>query len=134
MKALFTGIYNLFSAAPTTALNTAIGGRFYSHEAPQEAVYPYCIYNMVSDVPEFTFGGHYDLSIFRIQFSLYSQKSSSTEVLNAYENLKTLFDGCKLTVTGYSFVSCTRELAVFYRHPETNVWQHNTDYIITLAS
>jgi len=135
MKVVFTAIYTLFSATPpTTALNTALGGRFYPYEAPESATYPYCVYSMVSDIPDYAFGGKKDVSTFRVQFSLYSQKSSAVEVLNAYENLKTLFDGCKLSVTGYTFLSCIRENSVLYRHPETNIWQHNTDYLISIST
>lgn len=134
MKVLFAGIYTFFSAAPATALNTALGGRFYPHEAPQGATFPYCVYRLISDVPEYAFGGSKNISMFRMQFSLYSEKSSSTEVLDLYENLKTLFDGCRLTVTGYTFLSCIRELSILYRFPDTNIWEHHTDYIIGLST
>ena len=134
MKELYKGIYKIFDAAPTTALHTALGGRLYPHEAPESATYPFGIYALVTDMPAYVFGGNYDTSIFTVQFSLYSQKSSATEVLNAYENLKTLYDGCTLTVTGYSFLSCIRENSIFYRHPEDNVWVHHTDYEIMIAT
>jgi len=132
MKVLYQGIQTLFSTDNT--LNTAVGGRLRPHEALESDSFPYVVYSLISHVFDPYFGDSKNIERFRVQFSIYSEKSSSTEVLNIFEYLKSLYDGCSLTVTGYTFLKCVRENSVFYRRPDLNVWEHHTDYIIEVST
>jgi hypothetical protein len=77
MNALFTGIYSLFKTPTTHALYVALGGRLYLDKAPQGSTFPYCVFNMVSDVPNPTFGEIEEENW--IQFAIYSQKNNASE-------------------------------------------------------
>lgn len=131
MKTLFTGIYSLFVAEPANAFYTAIGGRLYLGEAPQGATYPYCVYSMPSNVPEYYFSGE-RLEEFLIQFSIFDKDGSASDIGTLFENLKTLFDDCTVTVAGYTCLIFERSLARLIRHPADNVWQHTVQYEVTL--
>jgi hypothetical protein len=69
-----------------------------------------------------------------IQFSIYSEKSSSTEVHDAMTDLKAMFDDCRLTVSGGTVVSFFRlndglELEEIPTSSGVHkVWHYHTDY------
>jgi hypothetical protein len=68
----------------------------YLDQAPQGTEFPYCVFFVVSGVPEKTFSEHYTNTL--IQFSLFSASSGATEITTMYKDLKALFDECSLTI------------------------------------
>ena len=131
MKELFTGIMTYFNADKSHAFYTGIGGRLYLSEAPQNTVYPYCVYFMMNDMPEHWFGGEVieDVSI---QFNIYSSDHSAIQITNLYNYLKSRFDECVLAVSGYSQLTFMRQMANLLREEERDVWQCAVEYQVLL--
>ena len=129
MKALFTGIYTLFDAANT--FKTAMGGQLYLHEAPQDtATFPYCVYSLISNISDWTFTESTEEAL--VQFSIYSENRSATEVTEAYTKMKALFDDANLSVVGFDEVFMHRELSQLLRDPISNTWHCMAEYRILL--
>jgi len=96
MIALSKGIYGKLSGS---LLSAHIGNRLFKIQAPAGSEYPYAVYKILNDIPEYP--GPQTIEKFDIQFSLFSSKASSTEVENMLTDLWTLYDDCVLTVAGY---------------------------------
>ena len=129
MKALFEGIYNLFApvgAKPT--IYTNLSGKLYLTEAPQNTSFPYAIYHLVSNDYDFQF--REDFEEFLIQFTIFDDNASAVNIGTYFENLKTLYDWSSPTVTGYTVISVTREIAELLRFDD--VWQYVVQYHILL--
>lgn len=125
MKTLFQAIYARYQA---TALSDSLTD-LYHVQAPDDAVFPYCVFTLVSDMPEGTFSEDFENCL--LQFNLFSDiKSDSTEVCDLFELLKTAFDLLDLTVAGYTTVSFTRGLANLLKIED--VWQYTVTYRIIL--
>lgn len=105
MKVLFEGIYSKYNGS--SALKAKING-MYPTEAPQGATYPYAVYHKITGVPDWTFDA--DMENCVIQFNIYDNSNSSTNVNSAYDALTTLYDWCDLSVTGYSHIYMKRLL------------------------
>lgn len=120
MQVLFEAIYDYYL---TTTLADILTG-LYNTEAPQDAVFPYGVFSLVSDVPEGTFTEDFENCL--IQFNLFSNAALATEVCNAFESLKTAFDSYDLIVAGYRTVSLTREVANMIKVEK--IWQYNVTY------
>jgi len=116
----------------TNDFKTDIGGRLYQGQAPEHATYPYAVFKHINDNQIDDFKNEIDDII--IQFSIYSEKSSSQEVHDAMTHLKALFNDCCFSVSGGTVVS-------FYRlndglDPEEvttktgvqRVWHYHIDY------
>jgi len=101
---------NILTAIKTkltgSALSTAVGGRVYLDRALPGAAFPYVVYFVVSAVPEDDFKRDGESTL--IQFSLFSASTSPVEVSGLFDQLKTLFDDCTLTITGNTLVWCIR--------------------------
>ena len=114
---------NLLKAIMTkttgSALSTAVGGRIYLDEAPACATFPYVVFSIVSSEPHDTFTEQLDDTL--IQFSLYSTSTSVSEIAGVYDNLKALFRGATLTITGGTCIWCEQQ------HLETMVEDITTD-------
>ena len=121
MQVLFTGLYNKYLS--DAALKAAITG-FYFTEAPQDAVMPYVVYNLVSNVPDWTYTEDMENSL--IQFSIFDNNSSSTTINDIYAKLTALFNWCSLSVTGYSHIYMKREFNILTR--ENDTWQYVIQY------
>jgi len=93
LKNLLTSIYSKFSGS---AFSTDVGGRIYLDEAPSGCEFPYCVYSIVSGVPDDVFNkkGRDVL----IQFSLFSSSSGATEITTMYNDLHSLLDDQSLTI------------------------------------
>ena len=129
MKVLFQAIYTLFSTE--NDFNTAMGGRLYLYHADQEnATFPYCVYSKPVGVSNYTFVE--DQEEILVQFSIFSNKNSANEIETAFEYLKSLFDDCTLTVSGWNFIFMHRAADRLIRDNGNNVWQHDVDYNILL--
>ncbi len=121
MQVLFTGLYNKYLS--NAALKAAITG-FYFTEAPQDAAMPYVVYNLVSNVPDWTYTEDMENSL--IQFSIFDDHSSSTTINDIYEKLTALFDWCVLTIEGYSHIYMKREFNILTRG--NDIWKYVIQY------
>jgi hypothetical protein len=101
---LLTGLFAKITSS--TALYADVAGRIYLDEAPEGTSFPYIVISIISDVPEDTFTEKLDDVL--IQFSLFSISKSVTEIADMYADLKTLFDGAMLTITGDTCLWCER--------------------------
>jgi hypothetical protein len=132
MKAVDEGIISKFTAlndlSERNSFYTSVSGKLYKGRAPQNATLPYAVFNLISDVPEWTFNT--DFVRMRYQFDLYSSNNSSVEVENMYTYLNTLFDWCSLAVDGHDHVHMKRELARLTRDPEDDNWHYIVDFEI----
>ena len=98
MLNLKKAIYGKLSGS---ALDAHIAGRLFDLEAPEGgAEYPYAVYFIVSNKPEYP--GGKTIEQFMIQFSLFSATpGDSTEVEGMLTDLWTLYDDVVFTITGY---------------------------------
>jgi hypothetical protein len=101
MNNLLTAIMTKITTGPS-AFSTDVGGRIYLDQAPQGTEFPYCVFFIVSDVPEKTFGKGGKTGL--IQFSLFSSSSGATEITTMYNDLDTLMDECSMSITSSSLV------------------------------
>lgn len=119
MQVLFESIYEKFTDSTGES-------PLYFSEAPQGQTYPYCVYHLISDVPSWTFDA--DMENYLIQFNLYSEKNSSTEINTAFTELTTLYDWCDLDTSGYSNIYMKREFSNLTR--ESDTWNYVVQYRI----
>ena len=121
MKELFTGIYTKFSNDGD--LSGVVTGMYFT-EAPQDAVMPYVVYNLVSNVGDWTYTESMENSL--IQFSIFDDHSSSVTINDIYEKLKTCYDWEILTVTGYNFIYMKREFSNLTRM--NDIWNYAVQF------
>lgn len=121
IEALLKGIFDLENA--TNPFKTAIGGRFYLGEAPQDTAYPYCIYEQISGVPDRTFTDKYEDIL--LQFTLVDSSDSIATIADAETKMYTLFDDATLTIAGYTSITLDRESSVLVKK------RHEIDDAIT---
>lgn len=100
MKNLTTAIYGKMTSS--TALYADIGGRLYKGEAEQGADFPYIVFMVVSNVPEYPGGKTIERVL--LQFSLFSAASGSTEIETMLTDLRALFDDCSLSPTSETLI------------------------------
>ena len=110
MNALQQAIYNKYNASTGHGAYTSVSGRFYLNVAPQGITFPYVVYFEVTDVDDLYFCE--ELQEHRIQFDCFSQDNSALEAGQIYENLKSLFDNCSLTVTDWRHIGFQRDLTI----------------------
>jgi len=107
-----------------------LAGRFWLTEAPEDnTTYPYITYHIISNVELMAFDQTKDIEQFRIQFSLFSDDSSSVEVGNLFEAVKNCFDRGELPFvdSDYRHVGSIREGATLTIIDE--IWQYTVDYM-----
>jgi hypothetical protein len=127
MKVLFDAIYAKFTAIQGEARNsfyTDMGGRMYFMRAVQDAVFPYCVYRMVSNMYEYQFSE--DFENITLQFSIFSIDESAVNVEKYFTDLKTLYDWCTLSITGYTHVYMRREQSRLLL--DERAWHRAVDY------
>ena len=107
MNALFSAIWNRFNST-TGGFYNDVSGRMYLYKAPQETPFPYCVFFSVTDYDDVDFSDEQEDIL--IQFNVFSQNNSATQAGNMLEDLKTLFDDCRLTVTGWNHIYFNRRL------------------------
>lgn len=128
MRVLFESIYNKFkSNTGAGSLYVLLDSHLHFTEAPQGTEYPYGVYHLISDVPSWTFDA--DMENYLIQFNLYSEKNSSTEINTAFTALTGLYDWCNdLNTSGYSNIYMKREFSNLTR--ESDIWNYFIQYRI----
>jgi hypothetical protein len=91
-----------------SALSSAVGGRIYLDQAPEEKPgLPYIVFFIVTSVPEKTFTENFEDIL--IQFSIFSNSQSVAEISAIYDALNTLFDECSFTMTSDTLIRMNRE-------------------------
>lgn len=125
MKTLFEAIHTRYNATSLVDKLTEL----YNTEAPADAVFPYGVFSLPSDVAN---GGGFgeDWEDCLIQFNLFSDTTLATEVCDAFEALKAAFDHHDLSVEGYEIISLVREPANLTRVEK--IWQYNIAYSILI--
>ena len=123
MNELFKSIYSHFSTEPHNVFYTALDGRLFYGQAPQECTKPYAVYFGVAAVPEDTFSEEID--DISIQFNHYSETSSAIEAGELLKKCRDLFDGMELTVTGNRNIKLFRELS-------TPAWKNGDTWITSI--
>lgn len=102
---------NLLQAIMTktggSTLSSDVGGRIYLDQAPAEADFPYIVFFIVSDTPNYTF--KYDHEEVLIQFSIFSTSQGLNEIGTIYADMKALFDDCTLSITSNTLVHFWRQ-------------------------
>lgn len=116
MKEVAEGISNYFTTRPSDALYIALGGRLYYRRAPQKPVFPYAVFFMVSGVPSYYFTKSPELQYESYQFSIFTKKASASDGETFANNLRSLFDDAKITVSGWTLVQWER-IADIYSPP-----------------
>lgn len=124
MTPVITGIYTLFST--TNDFNTAISGRLYHAEAPQNATFPYCVVSVISSEHDWTFSDTFEDVL--IQFSIFTNESSAANIGTYWSKLIALFDSASLTVSGYSSIFMHRGQSRILREVDDNIWQYIVEY------
>jgi len=130
MNDLFAAIITHYDADPLAALLTGM----YNTEAPQDAVFPYGVFSLISDVPDWTFSENFENCL--LQFNIFSDKINPVEICALYDLLKgdvgigTGFDFLDLPITDYEAISLVRENAILLR--VENIWQYTVTYRILL--
>jgi len=130
MKDLFTGIYSLFietSSGNHNALYTALGGRLFNGRALQGTTFPYGVFFLAAGEADWDFSNKYENSI--VQFSLFTNESSSSNLETYFGYLCDLYDGCSLTFTNDTLVFMNKKS---YRltapSDDNNIWQCDVDF------
>ena len=121
MEVLYKGIWNKFDN--NADLKAAVTGLYFT-EAPQGTAYPYIVYNLVSNVGDWTYTESMENSL--IQFSIFDDHSSSVTINDIYEKLKTCYDWEVLTVTGYNFIYIKREFSNLTRM--NDIWNYAVQF------
>ena len=89
MKVLFEAIVDKFTGS---ALDTALGGRMYLYEAPEDAPMPLSVFMMESDISDYTFDDSHNL--IGMLFFVNSEEGKAIEVWDYLELLEAPYDDC----------------------------------------
>lgn len=134
MNPIRTAIYTKFTeitGGVHNSLYSSVNGAMYYDHAPQGTAYPYIAFYLLDDASEWTFREKFEYV--SLQFNIFIQGSYPTQAETIYANLIALYDDARLSVTGYSAISCVRQFAsgpMWFQ--EEGVWQITVRYIIML--
>lgn len=99
MKELIKAIY---AKNAGSTLDGLIGGRIFHGAAPTGTTFPYVVFFRVAGSQEWTFTENFDCPL--IQFSVFSASSSSLESAGIADAVQSLYNECRLSVTGETFL------------------------------
>jgi len=131
LKILTTAIYGKLSGS---ALSAHVGNRLFKGRAPEGAEYPYIVYLLITDMPDYTFKN--TLENVTIQFSLFSANPSTSEAEDMFTDLKTLYDDCTFSISASTLIWMIRQNAILMAEDHTvkdgtiQVWHYAVDYSI----
>ena len=130
MKYLLKAIKDHFDSAGGASLRAIVGDSgLYYDQAPQGTSMPYVTCHIISYIPERSImpGGQRVTNNILLQFSVWSDSRSVSEVSNIYGYLDSLFDRASLTIDGFEHIVFIRETAhaPFYYD---NAWNLAVDY------
>lgn len=96
----------LYTKLSSSTFMSELDGRVYLDKYPEDEspTYPYCIYSVVTSPKDRTFTEEYRDTI--VQFSIYSESSSATELPNIYAYLVSLLDECSMSIISNTLVWC----------------------------
>ena len=86
------------SKLKSARLSRLVGGRIYEDFASSYTRYPYIVWFIVSSQKEKTFTENFENT--SIQFSIFSENTSSVEIKQIYGQLSLLMDECSLKMDG----------------------------------
>ena len=131
MKDLFKGIKDQFDSDSNLNTNfTAI----YISEADPKAVYPYLVFDLVSNVEDFTSSDFIETAI--IQFNIFDDSRSVENICDLYNYLKgdtsqsEGYDFFELTVQNYNTLCMIRDTSILTKVKQ--IWQYNVTYKVML--
>ena len=135
MNPLLTAIYGKTSGS---TLSSDVGGRIFLDSAPDGCEFPYIVFFIVSNVPDWEFVERFEDTL--VQFSLFSSSSSAVEITAMYSDLKALFDDCSMAITGdtliwfrrQNLVTMVDEITVADGTQTVKVW--HVDYEVKVQS
>jgi hypothetical protein len=102
----------------------------YTRYAPQNTSFPFAVVDIVSGIGEWDFS--YDFDDIDIQFNLFSQSTSETEIGTLYSTLRALYDDCALTIAGYTHLFMQYDQYFSLANPDENIRQYTVQYNILL--
>lgn len=108
MNPFLKGIYEHFTAVTTTGFYYDITGRMYLYHAPQQQVFPYCVYFPVTNVESVDFTQAIEELL--VQFNVFTESNSSASAGTLLSSLTDRYDNCSLTVTNYGHLSFERTM------------------------
>ena len=133
MKAIDEGIYNRCTTA--TAFGATIKRRIYPDIIPQNTLYPCADWSIISITeyaPQAYTTNYYKEA--EVQFDLYSDKTSSTEINKMYSDLLLLYDRCTLSATsnGYKVLQMLNTFSAKDRFVEEvgtkSIWRYTVKF------
>jgi len=134
MNALLTGIFTLFNGAPETAIHASLSGRMFTGYAPPGTAFPYAVVSIPAQTNDWTFGANAKFDDVDIQFNIYSQSASHSEIGTCYTNMRALYDDTTLTVAGYTLLYMQHDTAWLLFDPDDDVRQYVLQYNVLLQS
>jgi len=104
----------------------------YTRYAPQNTPFPFAVFRIVSGIGDWNFT--HDFDEVDVQFSLFSQSTSESEIGTLLTKLRSLYDDVELTVAGYTnlFMQYDQYWAQF--NPDENIRQYVVQYNLLLQS
>lgn len=117
---------NLFNAIFARWTATMAARVLYNTEAKEGAGYPYSVFSLVGNNPDGTFST--DEEDCFIQFNLFSDADTVTEIGLTFTALKAAFDKFDLVIVGGTTISLMRGAANLIR--VEGIWQYNVNYNI----
>lgn len=127
MNEVFTAIYSHYKSDP---LASSVLTGLYNTEAPSDAVFPYIVFSLVTNVPDIDSSQLWEN--YTLQFKIFSKKSSSNEIGSLFKLLKgdtaagEGFDFLNLSIENYTTVVMNRKGAVL--HKIEKVWEYTVLY------
>ncbi len=133
MENVFKAIYAAFTAGDGDANSfyTAVDGRLYNSRAPQNSAWPFAVYHLVSEVPDWVFSNEKDFRDILIQFSLFSRTNGAAEIEDMYTKLNTLYHKQSLAITGYRHLDMLRQLTTRFIDSD-DIWNYAVEMMITV--
>ncbi len=130
LDSLTNAIWAKFSGDTNNDFYVAVGGRMFDTQAPETVTFPYCVYTIISDVPDWTFTT--DFNDVRVQFDIFSKENSAVEIDGIYTKFLALWDWCTLTISGNTHLWMRRELTRRTREsePQASYFHYTIDYMI----